>query len=165
MGPRIVAAAFLLALAGPVLAQPAAAPAPSRGVDDPRAFVERVYRNDSEAPADGEAAGVYSDRLRALFDDESRDAGGEIGRLDFDFWVNGQDSEIAAIEVTEEEVFGRPDRRVVVARFTNFGEPQTNLFYFERIRGRWYLDDVRNLGRPGEPGGGWTLSLLLRYGR
>jgi hypothetical protein len=142
--------------------QPAARPGQQRGVADPRAFVEERYRRIAEDQGDP-AAHAYSDRLRSLFSDMNSDAGDELGRLDFDYWSNSQDPDIRNLRIRQEEVFGREDRRVIVAEFSNGGLPNVNTFYFERVGGRWFLDDVRNETR-GENGGSWTLSLLLKYG-
>ena len=153
---------FGSALAGFAASVVIAAPATAqRGVEDPRGFVENVYATALDGQGDP-AANVYSDRLRALFADESSDAGGEIGRLDFDYWTSAQDYQVSNVRVTEEEVYGRSDRRIVIASFLNYDVPVTNRFYFERVGGRWFLDDVRNVAAQAE--GGWTLSLLLKYG-
>lgn len=134
----------------------------ARGVADPRAFIEGVYRTGlRDGPGPVEHA--YSDRLRALMADQQRDAGNSVGRLDFDYWSNSQDPEIANVRVAAQPVEGRADRRIVVARFTNGGRPQVNRFYFERSAGRWFLDDVRNEPEAGVEGSGWTLSLILKY--
>lgn len=151
------------AAAGNVAAeQPAAQRGEQRGVEDPRAFVEERYRRIAEDQGDP-AATAYSERLRSLFAGMNSDAGDELGRLDFDYWSNSQDPDIRNLQIRQEEVFGRDDRRVIVAEFSNGGSPNINRFYFERVGGRWFLDDVRN-ETPGENGGSWTLSLLLKYG-
>ena len=137
------------------------AAAQQRGVADPRAFVEQVYRSGLEGERDP-AENVYSERLRALFADEARDAGGEIGRLDFDYWTSAQDYQVSNVRVTEEAVDGRADRRIVIAEFLNYDQPVANRFYFERVGTRWFLDDVRNVAAASD--GGWTLSLILKYG-
>ncbi len=146
-------------------AQPAekAQQGPRRGVEDPRAFVESVYRTGlRDGPGPVEHA--YSERLRSLFATAEREAGEGMGRLDFDYWSNSQDPEIAGVRVTEQAVEGTDDRRIVSASFTNGGRPLTNRFFFERVNGRWFLDDVRNVPAPGEDSDGWVLSLILKYG-
>lgn len=161
----IAAAALLLLDAGMAAAaqtRPVAA-ARARGVADPRAFVEGVYRTGLRN-GPGQVEHSYSDRLRALFADQRRDAGNSVGRLDFDYWSNSQDPEISNVRVTAQQVEGRADRRIVVARFANGGRPQVNRFFFERVNGRWFLDDVRNEPEAGVEASGWTLSLLLKYG-
>src|SRR5438093_10234677 len=73
-------------------------------IDDPKAFVTEVYRrfvaaqstHSSYKPPDG----IYTDRLGKLLRDDERKAKGEVGCLDFDFWINGQDWKIANVIVT-----------------------------------------------------------------
>ena len=144
-------------------ARPRAEAGAERGVADPRAFVEQRYRTIGEGQGDP-AAVAYSDRLRALFADDETDAQGGVGRLDFDYWSNSQDPQISNLRVTEQPVEGREDRRIVVARFNNGPGEFTNRYYFERVGGRWYLDDVSSQAQPGREDTGWTLSLLLKYG-
>jgi hypothetical protein len=156
-------AIVLAALGSAALSASSAAPAAGapRGVADPRAFVESVYRT-GLSDGDDEAEPVYSRRLAALFAADRRDAGGEVGRIDFSYWTSSQEFEIRSVRVTEEPVERRADRRVIVADVDNMGQRVLNRFYFERTGGRWFLDDVRNVEAPGD--GGWTLSLILKYG-
>ena len=144
------------------------APAPAQGIADPVAYIRQAYapaqtaadptvdRPESQNPE-------YSQRLRALFADDERYAAGEVGRLEFNFWSNGQDEDIKNATVSEEEVPGSADRKVVTARFHSFRWVTTR-FYFERNGGRWYLDDVASLGE-GKDERPWTLSLILKYGQ
>lgn len=143
-----------------LLALPAAANAQ---VDDPRAFVAATYARYARAANDppAEPAHAYSPRLRALFAAYERWARAHddlVGSLDFDWWVNAQDWEISGVAVTEEAA--GPDRRAIVARWTNYGRMDSSRFLFVRDHGRWYLDDVVNGTGSGDEG--WTLSALLR---
>jgi hypothetical protein len=138
------------------------------GVDDPVAWVRAAY-----SAADDEGHGlsadsyskepVFSPRLRALFADDERYAGGEIGRLDFNPFTGAQDDDIKQVAVEAHEVDGAAERKVVVARFQNMDTRQSITYYFERIGGRWYIDDI--MGRAtGKDEAGWALSLILKYG-
>lgn len=147
----------------PAAAKAAAPAAAARGVDDPRGFVERTYRNymrGPDAPIEWPAF-AYSDRLKALFDDYDRwqhQHQDEVGSLDFDWWINAQDWELSDVVVTD-----RPDgadRTTEIARFRNSGSAEEIHFLFVRQNGRWYLDDVVQGSGHGEDG--WTLSALLR---
>jgi|GEM_PF-562902 len=138
-----------------------AAPAkPARVIADPGAFVSEVYanlvRNDGYAPP----TDIYTPRLQALWDGMLKDqaAGDEVGPIDFDFWTNAQDWRLHDVKVTVREVFRRPDRKVVTARFKNEDRAEDLRFYFERDGANWRLDDVRSVGKEA-----WTLSLLLKY--
>jgi hypothetical protein len=155
------------------LAQPAVA---ATRIDDPKAFITQVYadlmKGQSETGADLDKAheppedSIYTATLQKAFDDERRDSAGELGRLDFFFWVNGQDWKLSEVEVTERSVWKRPDRRVVAVSFKNFGQDSSLLFYFQKSGARWLIDDVESLDvTEGEEGSAWVLSLILKYAR
>lgn len=127
--------------------------------DEPEVYVASVYdRLANRQPWETPDA-LYTPRLAALWADMRRDAGGEVGRVNFDFWVNAQDSTLSGFSFGGEPVPGNPDRRIVVARFRNMDRGEIIAFYFERIDGRWRLDDVQSQGK--DP---WTLSVILKYG-
>jgi hypothetical protein len=128
-------------------------------IDDPAKFVSSVYAKmakstDYSAPED-----IYTPRLQSLFAIERKDSGGEVGRLDFDFWTNSQDWELKDIKVKEEPVELAKDREIVTAKFKNIGRPEEIHFYFEKTAAGWKLDDVRSAGHDA-----WVLSLILKYG-
>ena len=105
----------------------------------------------------------FSPRLRALFVDDETYAHGQVGRLDFNPFSGANDDDIKGAKVTSEDVDGAPGRKVVTAKFRNMSVDQTIIFFWERIDGLWYIDDIA--GRTaGEPSG-WTLSLILKYGQ
>ena len=147
----LLALAAVLAFAGPASAATAIA--------DPAGFVRSVYARLAKGGDYIPPEDIYSPRLNTLFAGERRDAKGEVGRIDFLFWINGQDGQPSAVKVTASPVDGRPDRQIVVAKFVN-EKPQTIDFYFERIGGVWKLDDAISL----TPGDEWTLSVILKYG-
>ena len=138
------------------------------GVDDPVAWVRAAYAAPQDAnhglSADRYSKeSVFSPRLRALFADDERYADGEVGRLDFNPFTGAQDDDIKQVAVEATEVDGAADRKVVVARFQNMDVRQSITYYFERIGGRWYIDDIT--GRAiGKDEAGWALSLILKYG-
>ena len=154
---RYHSAVTILALAaGLFLAGSASA---ATAIADPAAFVRSVYARLAKGGDYIPPEDVYSPRLNTLFAGEQRDAKGEVGRIDFLFWINGQDGQPSAVKVTASPVEGRPDRQIVVAKFVN-EKPQTIDFYFERVGGAWKLDDAVSL----TPGDEWTLSVILKYG-
>jgi hypothetical protein len=105
----------------------------------------------------------FSPRLRALFVDDETYAGDQIGRLDFNPFSGANDDDIKGAKVTSEDVDGAPDRKIVTARFRNMSVDQTIVYYWERIGGLWYIDDIA--GRTTGERTGWTLSLILKYGQ
>ena len=131
-------------------------------IDDPVKFVSGLYAKMAAATANKPYVApedIYTPHLAELFALESKDAGGEVGRLDFDFWSNAQDWELSGVKVTGQPVEGAKDREVVIASFKNFHKPQEIHFYFEKTNSGWQLDDARSL-----LGESWTLSLILKYG-
>lgn len=128
-------------------------------IDDPKTFVTDVYprliasrsaKSDYTPPED-----IYSARLAKLFRDDRRKAKGEVGCLDFLFWVNGQDFRITNLTVTSADQ--GPDRKTVTAKFDNIDRPEEIRFDFLRNGRRWQLDDVHSFSATP-----WTLSEILK---
>jgi hypothetical protein len=100
-------------------------------------FVSKVYEpytDDKDAdPVQPEGSEIYSKRLRALLDKDAADTpDGEVGRLDFDPIVDGQDWEIGGL--TLKEVYRSGGEARVRADFANFGKPRSLLFSLVRER-------------------------------
>lgn len=145
-------------------------------IDDPKAFIAKVYadlaKGQTATGASDEAIDppddIYTPALQKAFDDEDKDANGDLGRLDFFFWVNGQDWLLKDVEVTERSVWRRPDRKVVAVSFVNFDQPNSLLFYFQKTGGRWLIDEVESIDMgdgAAVEGSDWTLSVILKYAR
>ena len=138
-----------------------AVPAPgATEIADPEKFVSDVYRHfvaaqnsrkTYNAPQD-----IYTPRLAGLFEKDRRESKGEVGCIEFDFWMNGQDFELSNLKVTRQPVAGHPDQTTVIATFTNLRKPMELHFNFIQQRGKWMLDDVAST-----KGETWTLSKLL----
>jgi hypothetical protein len=132
-------------------------------ISDPVEFVHNVYRNLAASEPSGREPytppdDIYTPRLKALFAADARRAKGEVGCVDFDFWINGQDSELKNVRVSRRLAPGQADRMMVIATFIN-GAPQEIHFDFQKIKGKWLLDDVHSLKEVP-----WTLSALLQCG-
>jgi hypothetical protein len=127
-------------------------------VDDPEAFVRSVYARYSAGEVVGLPPEAMSAELNRLLEKDAADAGGGVGRLDFDPWVNGQDFELGSVKLIS--TAQGPDRRRVVASFDNMGERNVNRVDFEKRGGKWYLTDIQN-EQPDDDSGGWILSKLL----
>ena len=148
----------LFILAALLLSGAPALPAPVR-ISDPASFVAEVYRNLAASEATDRSylppEHIYTARLAKLLQDDQRKAKGEVGCLDFVFWVNGQDWTITNLSITTGAA--SQDRKVVIARFLNIDVPEEIHFDFHRIAGRWLLDDVHSVKDPR-----WTLSDILK---
>jgi hypothetical protein len=135
-------------------------------IGDPEAFVAGVYRRlatlqtTPDAPV-LEPTDIYTPRLEALFAEDRRQAGNQIGCIDFDIWTNDNAGDVESPRVTSRGKSASPDRRVVVASFfhTSGGskEPQELQFDFHKIGEYWLVDEVHSLKDPR-----WTLSELLK---
>jgi len=128
--------------------------APS-SINDPVMFVAEVLRHFVETSSYEPPEDIYTPRLAKLIRDDEKQAKGEVGCLDFVFWVNGQDWTITKLDVTSGPA--SQDRKMVIARFLNIGTPQEIHFDFRRIAGRWLLDDAQSVKEPR-----WTLSEILK---
>jgi hypothetical protein len=123
----------------------------------PQAAIAGIYKAYQNAPSKGPDLGkVYSARLQALIDaDAKATPEGEVGKIDWDVFVDGQEWEIAELKIAV--VSEDADRAQVSASFENLGEPREMLFDLVREGGRWLVDDVQSL----KPGGRWTMSKIL----
>ncbi len=131
--------------------------APPTQIDDPEAFVRTMYErlvanSHYDPPTD-----IFTPRLKALFARDRKWAKGEVGCLDFMFWVNGQDYKLKNVQVSSRPVSGREDRRTIVASFVNLGTRNELHFDFQKIGDSWLLDDARSTTKASA----WTLSKIL----
>lgn len=120
-----------LGLAGPALAQSLA---------DPKAPLEALYAGympPNEFPPD--QAPLQSARLKGLFEKDQQEADGEIGRIDFDPFVNGQDYDITDLVIGDPYLAG--GKAVVKVTFKNMGTPQEMGYLLVNEQG-WKIDDV-----------------------
>jgi hypothetical protein len=131
----------------------------STRIGDPTGFVAEVYRHLIETQSTGSSytppEDIYTEPLKKLFQHDKKQAKGEVGCLDFVFWVNGQDWTLTNLSVTGGAA--GQDRKTVIAKFANTGTPQEIHFDFRRIAGRWLLDDAHSVKDPR-----WTLSEILK---
>jgi len=128
-------------------------------IEDPKSFVTEVYRRLVAAQSTHSTytppGDIYTARLEKLLRDDQRKAKGEVGCLDFVFWVNAQDWTITHLTITSADQ--GQDRKTVITKFLNGGERQEIHFDFRLNAGRWLLDDVHSLSAPP-----WTLSEILK---
>jgi len=129
-------------------------------IADPEQFVAEVYKKyvaaqqahkDYVAPED-----IYTPRLAGIFAKDRKMSKGEVGCIEIDFWVNGQDWKLSKVNVTSQPVAGHADQKIVVAAFENLKTPEELHFHFVQQRGKWLLDDVDSV-----KGEKWTLSKML----
>jgi hypothetical protein len=76
--------------------------------DGPKGTIEAFYRPYLIQEMSFDSRPMYqSEGLNLLFEQDRKDAGGEIGRIDFDPYVQGQDWDTKHVEVTSVDNFGR----------------------------------------------------------
>jgi hypothetical protein len=128
----------------------------------PEAMVAQVYHRLIAAEDGSHGYGppetFYSPRLKALVAGARRAAKGEAAcGLDFIFWFNGQDDRITQLVVTRGPTTPA-GRTTVTATFHNVDDPEKIVFDFQKIGGRWLLDDAHSLAGDSQ----WTFSRLLQ---
>lgn len=128
---RLVVLSVLLTFTAPAFAQP---------YDSPKALLEALYAGyllPNEFPPD--QSPLQSERLNALFEGDRKEADGDIGRIDFDPYVNGQDYQITDLVIGEPLIAG--GKAAVKVTFANMGTPQ-ELGYLLVEEDGWKVDDV-----------------------
>jgi hypothetical protein len=120
---------------------------------DPATWLRQVYdayvASDRPGATGSEASMALlearaSKSLAALFrqnDACEKKHPGEVCALDFDWVIDGQDSELRRVQVGATKVTG--DKATVIVNFVNLREPCTNTYYFVREGGAWKLDDLQ----------------------
>jgi len=120
-------------------------PAPAEDYSDPKAVVEALYAGylpPNEFPPDMSV--LQSKRLNDLYEADSREANGEIGRIDFDPFINGQDYNVTKFEVSEPAYAA--GKALVGVNVVNFGEADEFGILLVKEAGGWKVDDVWNEG-------------------
>lgn len=127
----LIAVAALVLLGQPAFAQ---------SFTDPRALLEALYAGympPNDYPPD--ETPLQSERLNGLFEKDRQEANGEIGRIDFGPYINGQDYQVSDLVIGEPLMAG--GKAVVKVTFRNFDTPQELGFLLVNEDG-WKIDDV-----------------------
>ena len=146
---------FILGLA---LAALIASPALAETYKSPKALLRALYSFDA-ASADDDGPSPYSaffsDHLNELLQlDLDNTPEGEVGALDFDPVISGQDGEASDVEIGQPILMD--DRAEVEVEFRN-GEKVTLYYTLVREHGGWKVDDIAN--QQGDAP--WSLGALL----
>lgn len=127
---------------------------------DPEALITAIYQSYTDiAPGEDGGApdveGVYSERLQALIDkDQKETPEGEVGRIDWDVFVDGQDWQLTELKIAP--VSKEATQAEVRATFKNFGEPRDLRYTLVLEDGHWRIDDIQETLKPR-----WTMSKIL----
>jgi len=120
------------------------------------AHPDRVYTRD-EAEL---SSNFFAPRLRKLYREDRAAHEGEAPNLDFDFLSDSQDPSVTDVKVTADPSGIQKDRQIVTVHFLEYGKTETELFFFERQKGRWLISEVQCT----TPGNEWTLSKIMEGG-
>lgn len=120
---------------------------PEETFADPRSVAEALYSPYSDPDfqwRSWDESQFMSSGLNALYerDRQESEERQEVGRLDFDPFINGQDFEVKNLTFGEPQVSGETAQ--VAVTFTNFDRPQTVTLHLVREDGRWKVDDAAN---------------------
>ena len=109
--------------------------------DTPQALLEAFYAPYFSGEFTEDESPFFSDELEALYAaDAEATPEGEIGALDFDPFVDGQDFELTDFEIGAPGIAG--DYASADVTFNNMGHPTTLAYEFVKENGSWQIDDV-----------------------
>jgi len=116
--------------------------------ENAKELVAKLYaaQNANESPlahpGDKEKLGVFFDStLSGLIVKDQKEAGEEVGRLDFDPIYDAQDTEIQDFKIAPPKV--NDDATEVVVTFKNMGEPQQIVFVLRETESGTRISDIR----------------------
>ena len=126
---------------------------------DPESLITAIYQTYTDVAPGEEGVpnveGVYSKRLQALLDKDAKETPeGEVGRIDWDLFVDGQDWQLTELKIGP--VSQDATQAKVRATFKNFGEPRDILYALVLEDGHWRIDDIQETLKPR-----WTMSKIL----
>jgi hypothetical protein len=98
------------------------------------------YASKKDFPDGDFMSAQQSDRLNALYAADAKEAGDEIGRIDFDPYVNGQDYEIKKLKIDKPLYAG--GKAIVHVTFDNFNDAQDLGMALVKQGDGWKVDDI-----------------------
>jgi hypothetical protein len=124
------------------------APSLAATFDTPEALLKQLYvpytSGDNFNWDNWDDAQFRDKHLNDLFAADLKEANGDVGRLDFDPYIDGQDYEIKDLKFGTPQIKG--DVATVEVTFTNFGDPDDLTFTLVKEDGGWKIDDVVSKG-------------------
>lgn len=109
--------------------------------DTPKALLEAFYQPYLTGEFADDDTPFRSERLNGLYEEDAkRTPDGELGALDFDPYIDGQDFEITKLEIGEPAISG--DTATVDVSFDNFEKPTKLTYDLVKENGGWRIDDV-----------------------
>ena len=121
---------------------------PAFAYDTPKALLEAVYapyeKGDSFNWDNWDETQFRSKELNELFAKDLKEADGEVGRIDFDPYVDGQDYQISDLKFGDATITG--DTAKVEVTFKNFEMEEDMVFTLVKEADGWKIDDVNSKG-------------------
>ena len=114
--------------------------------DTPKALMEALYAPYLQADFDWsnyDVSVMQSAELKELFAKDSEEAGGEVGRIDFDPYIDGQDYALTDLEIGDAKL--EEGTATVEVTFVNLDRPTDLLFTLVEEDDGWKVDDVMPL--------------------
>lgn len=112
--------------------------------DTPKALLDALYSPYSKGESfdwiGWDEAQFRSTPLNALFDKDAKESDGDVGRLDFDPYVDGQDYTISDLKFGDAVIDG--DTAKVEVTFKNFDMAEDLMFGLVKEGDGWKIDDV-----------------------
>ncbi|MDB5623863.1 MAG: hypothetical protein JWR39_2426 [Devosia sp.] len=113
----------------------------AQSYDTPEALLEAFYEPYFSGEFAEDDAVFRSERLNALYEADAQSTpAGEMGAIEFDPYVNGQDYELTDFAIGEPLIEG--DTATVEVSFTNFSDPTELTYELVFEDGGWKIDDV-----------------------
>lgn len=129
--------------AGLILAAATVLPSLAATFDSPKALLTALYAPYLQDGDTSDQTEFFSDALNALYaKDAAATPDGEMGVLDFDPVIAGQDYAISKLVIDTPDITG--DSAEVTVRFDNFDMPQELFYRLVREQGGWKVDDIEN---------------------
>ena len=112
--------------------------------DTPRALLEALYapygQGDSFDWTVWDETQFRSAHLNELIRKDAIEAGDQMGRLDFDPYINGQDYQVTDLVIGDARIDG--DKATEEVTFRNFDRPQAMTFTLVKEADGWKIDDM-----------------------
>lgn len=119
----------------------------------PKEFLQGIYKQYMGKGAEGidmighdKASLYFDDTLTDLIVKDQDESEGELGRLDFDPIVNGQDYEIRNVSITVAMSPGDESHAKATASFLNFGRRQKVFYDLVKTAKGWRISNISWIG-------------------
>lgn len=113
----------------------------AQSYETPEALIEAIYEPYTTGNFPEDAMQVYSKGMQAQFQhDLEITPDGDVGALDFDPFVDGQDYQLTDLSIGAPGIAG--DSATVDVTFNNMGEPRALTYDLVFEDGSWKVDDI-----------------------